>query len=99
MELISEDAKKLFRIISMLKDALMAAHMTGVTRQREDKRRQAAAHHLAIIRANLLEAIESMERAGSSEIPVVYKIPRIPSIKPRIRERGKKHLADVFSDD
>jgi hypothetical protein len=99
MELISEDARSLYRIIKMLKEALIAPHMTGVTRQREDKRRQAAARHLAEIR-NLLESVlDMMERENIDAFTVDYTSPRIPTIKPRIRRRGKNAMIDDFPDD
>ena len=99
MDLISEDAVKLYRIIKMLKQALTAPHMTGVTRQREDKRRQAASRHLAEIRAILVEAIVTMEREGLEELDVEYSTPKIPKIKPRIRRRGKQSRMEQFADD
>jgi hypothetical protein len=99
MELFSEDAEKLYRIIKMLKEALTAPHMTGVTRQREDKRRQAAARHLAEIRGILVGAITIMEREGIEELDVEYSTPKIPNIKPRIRRRGKQSRMEQFADD
>jgi hypothetical protein len=99
MELISDDAKSLHRIIKMLKEALTAPHMTGVTRQREDKRRQAAARHLAEIRFILTSVIETFEREDVDSVHVEYQSPKIPSIKPRIRRRGKKARMDEFADD
>jgi hypothetical protein len=99
MELISEDARSLYRIIKMLKEALISPHMTGVTRQREDKRRQAAARHLAEIRDILAAVILMMEKEGIEAFTVDYAAPRIPSIKPRIRRRGKNAAIDDFDDD
>jgi hypothetical protein len=99
MELFSEDARSLHRIIKMLKEALTAPHMTGVTRQREDKRRQAAARHLAEVRAILVDAIASMENEEIDELSVVYQTPRIPNIRPRIRRRGKQSRMEQFADE
>lgn len=99
MELVSEDARSLYRIIKMLKAALIAPHMTGVTRQREDKRRQAAARHLAEIRTSLVEAIASMEREGIEELGVSFEVPKIPNIKPRVRRRGKESRMELFEDE
>lgn len=99
MELISEDARSLYRTIKSLKEALTAPHMTGVTRQREDKRRQAAARHLADIRTILSQVIEMLEREGLDSFVVDYDMPRIPSIKPRIRRRGKQSRMEQFADE
>jgi hypothetical protein len=99
MQLDSDEYRALESTITALKRVLLKPHVRGTMKDREDRRRMAAADQLAEIRGLLESAISTMEAEGLVEMSVVFAARHLNDLKPRVRRRGKKNRMERLANE